>query len=136
MKRTIAFTICLLFSLVALWLAFRMGDLQLGDVASAFSRTNFFWTIPFMALTILGMYLRAVRWHYLLKPMMRIPTNQLFPPLMIGFALNGLLPFRAGEFARAYALKRSRQCPFSLGFATIILERLFDSILIIAIIHS
>src|SRR5881394_4574031 len=64
------------------------------------------WAAPVVALTFLSMYVRAIRWHYLLRPTSIISSRRLFAPLMAGFGVNSILPGRAGEFARAYVLAR------------------------------
>ena len=115
-----------LISAFFLWLAFRKVDLQ--TLWVTLGSINYWWTIPFVVVTLLSMYARAVRWHYLLLPSYKIPTPRLFPPLMIGFAFNGIFPARAGEFARAYVLGKKEKMKFSAAFATVVLERIFDGL--------
>jgi uncharacterized protein (TIRG00374 family) len=52
---------------------------------------------------------------------------------MIGYFGNGVLPFRLGELLRAYAISQSRYITASAAFGTIILERLFDMIGLVAL---
>jgi hypothetical protein len=51
----------------------------------------------------------------------------------IGFMANNLLPARAGEFARAYVVKRQAPVRFITALATIGVERLFDGLLMLAL---
>jgi uncharacterized protein (TIRG00374 family) len=51
----------------------------------------------------------------------------------IGFMGNNLLPARAGEFARAYSLSRLEKVPIVASFSSLMLERLFDAVFIIAL---
>ena len=44
---------------------------------------------------------------------------------------NNLLPLRVGEFARAYALSRLEPVPLVAAFSTLVLERLFDGIMLV-----
>ena len=69
--------------------------------------------------------LRAWRWGYLLAPMARVPLGELFSATCIGF-MTGLVVPRAGEIVRPYLVARRHPVSISAGFATIILERLFD----------
>ena len=69
--------------------------------------------------------LRAWRWGYLLAPMARVPLGELFSATCIGF-MTGLVVPRAGEIVRPYLVARRHPVSTSAGFATIILERLFD----------
>ena len=81
-----------------------------------------------MIITLISMYFRTLRWHYLLEPVVRAPTHKLFSPVMICFALNSILPGRAGEFARAYLVSRDYKVPFSSTLATVIVERIADGL--------
>jgi uncharacterized protein (TIRG00374 family) len=45
--------------------------------------------------------------------------------------VNNVLPARAGEFARAYALKKEAQVPFAAGLASLVVDRLFDAIVLL-----
>ncbi len=115
-----------LISAFFLWLAFRKVDFQ--TLWVTLRSINYWWTIPFVVVTLLSMYVRSIRWHYLLLPSYKIPTRRLFSPLMIGFAFNGIFPARAGEFARAYVLGKKEKMTFSAAFATVIVERIFDGL--------
>lgn len=81
--------------------------------------------------TTLSYFLRATRWKWLLEPAGDFSIHLLFPPLMIGFALNNLLPGRLGEFARAYFVSRKSELSASLSFATVVLERVLDGLTIV-----
>lgn len=61
-----------------------------------------------------------------------VKTSNLFSPLMIGF-MGNLLPARAGEFIRAYLLGKKENLSFSVSFATVFVERLFDLIFLMLI---
>src|SRR5690606_25454337 len=80
------------------------------------------------------MWLRAWRWRYFLLPTADLSTGRLFGPMMAGFAINGLLPARIGEFARAYVLARKESLPFPRLFGTIVVERIFDTLVLLALL--
>lgn len=119
------FIIGCLLSAFFLWLALRKVDFK--TLWQTLAAINYWWTIPFVIITLLSMYVRALRWHYLLLPNYRVPPMRLFSPLMIGFAFNGIFPARAGEFARAYVVAKKENTTFSAAFATVVLERVFDA---------
>jgi len=81
--------------------------------------------------TSLSYVLRTTRWKWILEPAGDFPFPVLFPPLMIGFAVNNLLPGRLGEFARAYFISRKNNLSASLSFATVVVERVLDGLTIV-----
>jgi uncharacterized protein (TIRG00374 family) len=64
----------------------------------------------------------------------RAPVSTLFPVLIMGFATNNLLPGRLGEFWRAYLLGRKRNVRKTLALASVVVERVFDGLTLIAIL--
>jgi uncharacterized protein (TIRG00374 family) len=75
---------------------------------------------------------RAWRWGLLLKPMARVGFLDLFSATTVGF-MTGLLVPRAGEIVRPYLVARRYPVSTSAGFATIILERLFDLLTVLGL---
>lgn len=124
-KKTIRFIIGCTVSIFFLYLAFR--NVEFRRLAQVFRTINYWWTIPFISITLLSMYIRSVRWHWILKSRYNFSSVRLFPPLVIGFALNSLLPLRAGEFARPFVLARKEKIPYSTLLATVFVERIVDS---------
>lgn len=75
---------------------------------------------------------RALRWRTILEPVAsRIPLSPLWRATAIGMMVNNVLPARAGELARAYALKKEVQVPFATGLASLVVDRLFDAIVLL-----
>ena len=58
----------------------------------------------------------------------------MFPIVAIGYMGNNIYPARAGEVLRAVVLKRKEGVPISASFATIIIERIFDGVVMLAFI--
>ena len=58
-----------------------------------------------------GVWVRAWRWHYLLGPIKKIPTETMFPITTIGYMGNNVYPARAGEVLRAVILRRREGVP-------------------------
>jgi uncharacterized protein (TIRG00374 family) len=77
---------------------------------------------------------RAWRWHYLLRPLKHIPTRAMFPIVTMGYAGNNIFPARAGEVLRAVVLKRKEGVAISASLATIIVERVYDGVVMLAFI--
>lgn len=122
----------LLISAAALWYTFsRMElanvweDLRRADpllmLASAAAVTGVFW-------------IRAWRWKAILAPTASVPFRSRFEAVTIGFMGNNVLPARVGEFMRAYALSRKEPVPLVASFASLVIERLFDGILVVMLL--
>ncbi len=67
----------------------------------------------------------------ILEPVCKVSFWKAFHPLMIGFMLNCILPGRVGEVARPAILQKKEKVPFSTGLATVVVERIFDSSILI-----
>ncbi len=116
-------------SVIFLWLALR--GLKLSDVWGSLRTANYWWLIPGVAVYFVGVWARAWRWHYLLRPLKNIPTRTMFPIVTIGYMGNNIYPARAGEVLRAYVLRREQGVPVSASLATIVVERIFDGVVML-----
>ena len=92
------------------------------------------YLLGILVLEILCFYLRAIRWRYLLPTGLPVRTSSLFDALMIGFLGTFLLPLRAGEFIRPWVLSRTDNLPFSTCFASVVTERAFDVLALLALL--
>lgn len=82
----------------------------------------------------LGIPIRALRWRWLLPPNVRTSFEARHAAVAIGFAANNVLPARAGEFARVFALGRIGGVPFATVLSSLVLERVFDGFVIVALL--
>jgi uncharacterized protein (TIRG00374 family) len=115
-----------------LYLAIR--GLQLGDFWQAVKSANYWWILPGIAVYFIAVWVRAWRWHYLLKPIKAVNTRTMFPITCIGYMGNNIYPARAGEVLRAVILKRKEGVPISASLATIIVERIFDAVVMLGFV--
>ena len=122
----------LLISGVFLYLALR--GLRLQDVWDALKGAKYIWLIPGVIVYFMGVGVRAWRWQYLLKPVKIIPFKQSFEIVTIGYMGNNIFPARLGEVLRAVVLKRREDVPISASLATIIVERVFDGVVMLAFV--
>lgn len=123
------FWVGVLISVVFLWLALR--NINWADMGAALRTANYWWLIPGVAIYFVGVWARAWRWHYLLRPLKAIPTAAMFPIVTIGYMGNNIYPARAGEVLRAYVLRREHGVPISASLATILIERIFDGVVML-----
>ncbi len=126
------FWLGVLISVLFIWLALR--GLRLDQFWQAVKTANYWWLLPGMAVYFVAVWARAWRWHYLLQPIKDIPTNEMFPITTIGYMGNNIYPARAGEVLRAVVLKRREGVSVSASLATIIVERIFDGVVMLGFV--
>ncbi|MBI2755500.1 MAG: flippase-like domain-containing protein [Chloroflexi bacterium] len=122
----------LALTVLFLWLAVQQVDPS--KLGSELARVNYLWLVPSGLSTLVGYGLRTARWRAILSGEARAGMRTLFPILIMGFATNNLLPGRLGEFWRAYLLGRKRNVRKSAALASVVVERLFDGIVLILIL--
>jgi len=121
-------------SAIFLYIAFR-GQ-HFGDILDALQRANLWWLIPALLLYFGGVWVRAVRWGILLRPLAEIESRQLFPIVVVGYMANNVLPLRTGELVRSYVLARQFGIRKTSALATIAVERLFDGLVMLGFMLS
>lgn len=120
------FLISIGLALLFLYLAF--SDVNAGEVLELVSTASILWVILFALSILLGHYIRAVRWKYILhsvKP--DVKMRNLFGALMIGYGVNCVTP-KLGEVTRAIMIGRYENLSRSSMFGTVIVERVIDII--------
>ena len=124
----------ILISAFFLWLALR--GLKLDDVWQALQVGNYWWLIPSVGVYFLAVWARTWRWHYMLLPLKSISLRRLFPVVVIGYMGNNVYPLRAGEVLRSYVLRRQEEVPMSASLATVIVERVFDGLVMLIFVFA
>ena len=92
---------------------------------------DYAWLIPGVAVYFLGVWARTWRWHYMLRHIQPIGMWPLFRYVCIGYMGNNIYPARAGELLRSYILKRETGVRMSASLATVLVERLFDGLVML-----
>lgn len=123
-SRGLRIALSLLFSLVFLYAA--ASGVDWGEAWRAMSAANYGWLVPIIAVTVAQIYLRALRWRVLLKPLGPPSLRAITAANNIGFMANFVLPLRAGEVIRPVLLSRKENVPLGGILATNVLERIFD----------
>ncbi len=102
------------------------------EVAHSLSESNLLLFLGSIICATAIFPVRALRWRTILEPVaLRLPVGPLWRATAIGMMVNNVLPARAGEFARAYALKKELRVPFATGLASLVVDRLFDAIVLL-----
>ena len=128
MKKTRQLLIGVLIAVGALYYTLR--NVSMDELITSFKDIDLIYVFPAIGLTLLSYVTRAYRWQILLRPFKEIPISDIYAPLMIGF-MGNILPARAGEFLRAYLMGKKHGITFAGAFSSIIVERLFDLIILL-----
>lgn len=99
---------------------------DLRQLGAALATVEPLWIAPAVAVYFIGVWLRAARWRLLMLPFAEVRTERLFRIILIGFAVNNVLPLRLGELVRTFLLRRSHGVPIASTLATVLIERLLD----------
>ncbi len=121
-------------SIAFLYFAFK--DLDLATAMKTAREANY-WLLILSAATATCMFpLRARRWRTILDPVApKLPFGPLWRATAIGVMVTNVIPLRAGELARPFAL--TRQLPsvsFSTSLASVAVDRVFDGIVVMVLL--
>jgi uncharacterized protein (TIRG00374 family) len=112
-----------------IFLAWALSNEDLGKIAGALGGANYLALVPALGIYFLGVWVRAVRWRVLLKPIApRVTLAKTFEVVVIGYMANDVLPARIGELVRAYVLSKREGVRKTATLATILVERIFDGL--------
>jgi glycosyltransferase 2 family protein len=126
----------ILLSAAFLYFAFR--GIALAEVVAHIRQANIGLLILSAIVATSIFPLRALRWRPILDPIAPgLPFSRLWSATAIGMMINNVVPARAGEFARAYALSRSTPAvPFPAAFASLAVDRLFDAVVVLLLMFA
>jgi glycosyltransferase 2 family protein len=127
-------------SIALLWWA--LHGIPVREVSATLRSANLPLFLLSAALATAVFPLRALRWRPILDPVApNLPFGMLWPAVAIGFMVTNVVPARAGELARAFALthetSRPRagvpRVPFAAALASLVVDRLFDAFVVLAL---
>lgn len=121
-----------LISIVFLWFAFR--NLNPSAVWAQIQNVNVPWLLFGCVWYFLAVTLISLRWKYLLRATQSVPLTRLIPLVAIGYMGNNVYPFRSGEILRVILLQRNHRIPVARAATTVIVERVFDGLVMLTFI--
>jgi uncharacterized protein (TIRG00374 family) len=119
------------FAISALFLGLFFYRTDFNDIWDSFKEANYFIAFASLPVYFAGIWVRTVRWQYLLRPVKRVPVGRLYPVVIIGLMANNLIPARAGELVRAYILGEREDVKKASALGTIAVDRLFDGLTLV-----
>lgn len=130
MRISLRGAIGLALTILLLWWVFR--DADWAEMWQHLRSAN----VPLMLLAVavgtLMFPLRARRWRPILDSVApNLPFDPLWRATTIGMMANNILPARIGELVRAWMLTRLTPVPFSASFASLVVDRAFDALIVL-----
>jgi len=123
-SRLILLALGVVLSAVAVVLLVRSIDIS--AAVRAMGHASPAWIAAGTLVTVLGYYLRAIRWREILAPRAQPSVGRLFGATMVGFLAINTLPARLGELVRAYVLARTERLPTATVLGSLAVERILD----------
>lgn len=114
-------------------LAYLFAKLDWREVGAQLAKVNPWYILLLSVAFPVMIWMRAKRWQLILPGGDRLSVPRLMDATIIGFFASFVLPLRAGEIIRPWALSRWQPVPFSSALASILIERLSDSACLLAL---
>lgn len=115
-------------ALAVVFLALFLYRVNFGQIVQTLQKANYLYIAPAILVYFIGVWFRAVRWRFLLQSLGKFPSHRLVSPILIGFALNNILPARVGVLVRAYLFGMWEGANKIASFATVVVDQLFDGL--------
>ena len=114
-------------SVATLCLYFAFQQVNLEDINRALFTANLFYVFLATLITFITFILRSIRWRILLNTPRELSFIQYMSSTHIGYFLNNILPFRAGDLGRAQLLSnQSEEIRFSFLVGSLVAEKIID----------
>jgi glycosyltransferase 2 family protein len=123
------FIIGILLGVVLLYFFFRNMDLR--QIWQIIRTGSGWWIWAAIWLCLFNFFVRSLRWRYFLKPIKWVGVWNAFYTTVIGFSVSAVFPARIGEIVRPYLLGSKENISRSSCLATIVVERLFDTLTVL-----
>lgn len=121
----------LVISLLAIY--FIVSQVDLNRLGTALVTARYIYLVPAGLLLVVALVPRAIRWRVLLNE--TIPLKRAFSILNVSYLVNGVLPLRMGEVARAVLASRvDPPVPVLKSASSIIVERMLDLLAVLVLL--
>jgi glycosyltransferase 2 family protein len=120
-----------LLAAALLYLAFR--GVKWAEILDTFRKARLEFLLLAFIIQSSSFFIRSLRWRTLLKVEKPISVINIFWATMIGYLGNNLLPARAGELIRTWALGNKTGLSKTFIIGTILVERGMDVVFLVLI---
>lgn len=114
----------------AVFIVLLLRQVDRGELADAMRGIDWTWIAVALALFAVGIWVRALRWQAVLRPIVPLRAHEAASLMVIGLAANNVLPARTGEIVRAVLLKRRYGVSGLAVAGTIFVERVLDGLVL------
>jgi glycosyltransferase 2 family protein len=119
----------------AIFVALAVRRLALADIRDALGRAELWPWLPLAVLTYLtGHLVRGWRCGVLVSREASLTLPAATNVVVLGYAVNNVLPARLGEFARAAMLAQKSGLPYVQSLAVTLLERILDGLVLVLLL--
>ena len=118
-------------SLIAGWILFRSVDV--GAALDVLRRASPLVVALMAGSTFIDVATRGARWRTLLAPIRPLPFRRVIGYTYVGYLANNVLPARLGELVRSHALGQGEGISRPTVLGTVVVERVVDTIIVVAL---
>lgn len=116
------------FAVSVVLLALFFVTVDLDRMFDALAEANYVFVLPGVAMYLVSVLFRTIRWQVLLRHMRPVSVKRLYPVVVVGYMANNLMPMRLGELVRSYYVGEREGISKTAALATILVERVLDAI--------
>lgn len=129
-KSLLRFSIGIFAGIVIFYWLFH--DIDWGIIYTSITSAQSSYIIAGFILMAISQISRAIRWHIIINESFQSKFHVVYVSAQIGLLFNFLIPARIGEFIRAYLLAKKNNVYISQSIATIMVDKIFDLIMMLA----
>lgn len=118
-------------SVVAVYLL--LGSVDIGKAVEVLRGASPAWIGLMLVAVLIDVGARAARWRTLLAPIAVIPFRRVLGYTYQGYLANNVLPARLGELVRSHALGEGEGVSRTTVLGTVVVERIVDTVMVVAI---
>jgi uncharacterized protein (TIRG00374 family) len=122
----------IVFGLALAW--FAITQIDINDARAAIEEAQPRYLVVAVVMYWVGLGIRVARWHLILNQLSPLEISKVARALMVGYAVNNILPARLGELFRAEYLRRKYNFSGSTALGSILVERFFDGVVAVGLL--
>lgn len=110
-------------------LVWTLRDAQLSELGADLAALNWWWVAVAIGAQLSVYVCQALRWVLILASVVNLRVRQATRAIFVGLFASETLPLRAGEVLRCYMVSRWTGLPFSVSLSSVVIERVFDGLM-------